>query len=269
MYQIIQRFIVALPLLVALSACDFDDTFFLTDEQDPVTAPRIGEEFSFTSRDGSEIHGLYLQSEAEPKATIYLFHGSGENIYSWKELAEPLVAARYDVIMMDYRGFGHSEGKPTHSNAVSDASEMVRVVEGRARSTKRILMGQSYGGQIAIHLAHDYQDYFDGLITEGTFTSHREEVLASVPSWLKPIVGLVAVSPYKARELIKEISIPKFIIHSRDDQIVPLWMGQALYENATGQKQYWEISGQHALGLLEMPESYVAKMDDFIALLDI
>jgi len=49
MYQVMQRFIVALTLLVALSACDFDDTFFLTDEQDPVTAPRIGEEFSFTS----------------------------------------------------------------------------------------------------------------------------------------------------------------------------------------------------------------------------
>ncbi len=259
-----RHFIVALMFLVVLSACDFSGTFFLTDEQDPVTAPLIGEEFSFTSRDGVEIHGLYLQSAAEPKATIYLFHGSGENIFSWEELAEPLVAARYDVVMMDYRGFGDSEGKPTHSNAVSDARELVRFVEDRARSTTRILMGQSYGGQVAIHLAHDYQDFFDGLITEGTFTSHREEVIASVPNWLKPIVGLVTVSPYEARELIKEITIPILIIHSRDDQIVPLWMGRALFENATNQKEYWEISGRHALGLLEMPEPYVAKVDDFI-----
>ena len=257
-------FILASIILVVLSACDFDDSFFLTEEQDPVTAPQIGEEFNFTSRDGTKIHGLYLQSEAEPKATIYLFHGSGENIYGWEELAEPLVAATYDVIMMDYRGFGHSEGKPTHSNAVSDATEMVHFIEDRVRSSTKILLGQSYGGQVAIHLAHDFQDYFDGLITEGTFTSHREEVMASVPNWLEPIVGLITVSPYEARELIKGITIPVLIIHSRDDQIVPLWMGRALYEDATEQREYWEIGGRHALGLLEMPESYVAKVEDFI-----
>ncbi len=265
MHQTRRHCIVFLTTLITLSACAFDGSFFLTEEQSPLSAPRSGEDFSFSTRDGSAMHGLYLQSEAEPKATIYLFHGSGENIYGWQEVAMPLVAANYDVIMMDYRGFGRSEGKPTHLNAISDATEMMLFVEDRVRSETRILLGQSYGGQLAIHLAYDQKDYFDGLITEGTFTSHREEVMASVPVWLKPIVGLVAVSPYEARELIEGVAIPKLIIHSHDDQLVPFWMGQALYEAASGQKELWKISGRHALGLLEMPERYVAKVDGFIA----
>ena len=256
--------IVLLTTLAMLSACAFDSSFFRTTEQSPVNAAQTGAEFSFPSRDGSTIYGLHLQSAADPQATIYLFHGSGENIHGWQELARPLVAAGYDVIMMDYRGFGRSRGKPTHANAVSDAKETVKFVEDRLRSETKILLGQSYGGQVAIRLAFDDKDYFDGLIVEGTFTSHREEVLASVPGWLGPIVGLIATSPFEARELIAEITIPKLIIHSRDDDLVPSWMGMALYKSAADQKTHWEISGRHALGLLEMPEAYVAEVNDFL-----
>ncbi len=258
-------YIRVLILVVFLPACDFNDTFFLTEQQDPITKPKVGEEFSFTSSDNTEIHGLLLRSEAEPKATFYLFHGSGENIYSWEELAEPLVAAQFDVVMMDYRGFGHSGGRPTHDNAVSDASELVTFIEDQIRSDIRILLGHSYGGQVAIHLASDFQGYFDGLITEGTFTNHREEAIASVPTWLKPIVALIAISRYRADDLIEVVTIPKLIIHSRDDKIVPPWMGERLYERAKDRKVYWEIGGTHALGLLETTKDYIEKVEDFVA----
>ena len=254
-----------LAALVALSACAFDGTFFRMKGQSSFSAISTGGEFSFLSRDGTEIHGLHLQSEGKPKATIILFHGSGENIFGWREVAEPLVAAGYDVFMMDYRGFGRSEGNPTHLNVVADAEEMVHFVEEQARTSIRILMGQSYGGQVAIKLAHDYPHRFHGLIVEGTFTSHRDEVMASIPFWLKPIIGLVAVSPYKAEELIKEVSVPILIVHSRDDQLVPLWMGQALYESAAARAEYWETRGSHALALIVFPEPYVAKVNDLLA----
>ena len=253
-----------LAVLFVLSACAFDSTFFQIDEQGPFTATATGGEFSFVSRDGNEIHGVHLQSEGKPKATIYLFHGSGENVFGWRELAQPLIAAGYDIFMMDYRGFGLSTGDPTHSNAISDAGEMVHFVEDRARTNIRILMGQSYGGQVAIKLAHDYPDSFHGLIIEGTFVSHRDEVMASIPFWLRPIIGLVAVSPYRAEELIKQLRFPILIVHSRDDQLVPLWMGRALYESAAGRAELWETSGSHALALVEFPEPYVAKVDELL-----
>ena len=254
-----------LTVLVALSACAFDATFFRIKGQGPFSAISTGGEFSFPSRDGAEIHGLHLQSKGKPTATIYLFHGSGENIFGWREVAEPLIDAGYDVFMMDYRGFGFSEGEPTHLNVVADAEEMVNFVEKRVRTSIRIVMGQSYGGQVAIKLAHDYPNRFHGLVVEGTFTSHRDEVMASIPLWLKPIIGLVAVSPYKAEELIKEVSAPILIVHSRDDELVPLWMGQVLYENAAEGAEYWETRGSHALALIEFPEPYVAKVNDLLS----
>ena len=255
----------ALTILVALSACAFDGTFFRIEGQGPFTAGETAGEFSFLSRDGNQIHGLHLLSGEEPQATIYLFHGSGENIYGWKEIAEPLTAAGYDVFMMDYRGFGVSQGSPTHMNVVADAEEMVRFVETRVRTSIRLLMGQSYGGQVAIKLAHEYPDDFHGLIVEGTFTSHRDEVMASIPVWLKPIIGLVAVSPYEAKSLIGQVADPVLIIHSRDDRLVPFWMGQALYESTAGRAEFWQTDGPHALAMLEYPELYVAKVNDLLA----
>ena len=264
MPQPMRNIVVALAVLVALTGCAFDGTFFRIEDQGSFTAASTNSEFSFISRDGIEVHGLHLQSAEEPKATIYLFHGSGENTFGWREIAEPLVADGYDVFMMDYRGFGRSGGSPTHANVVADAEKMVYFVEDRARTRIRILMGQSYGGQLAIKLASEHPGRFHGLIVEGTFTSHRDEVMASIPFWLKPIVGLVAISPYKAEELIKQVSIPILIIHSRDDRLVPFWMGQALYESAAGPAELWETGGTHALALLESPEPYVAKVNNLL-----
>jgi hypothetical protein len=71
---------------------------------------------------------------------------------------------------------------------------------------------------------------------------------------------LLVVSKYKASKLIKEIKIPKLIVHSTQDEVVPYWMGVELYKKALEPKEFWQIKGCHICGLSIYKDEYTSKI---------
>jgi len=257
--------VVACLLLIGCLGCSFNYTFFQVDWQgDVVEINRDHESWTIPGRNGHKITCLRLNADHEPDATVVMFNGSGENMYQWAELAAPLLRAGFDVVLMDYRGFGKTRGTPTHANALQDAEDMWRFVRDHSRTKRHLVMGLSYGGQVAIHMALTFPGDFDALIIEATFTSHREEAMATVPKGVKPLVGLIARSPYRAIDLIQHIEMPKLIVHSPNDDRVPFPMGQALYDRAPEPKAFWKIEARHALGLLDQPQRYVQQIQKLL-----
>src|SRR5687768_14889043 len=67
------------------------------------------EEINLKTKDQKRLHGLLFKTEA-PKGLIFYLHGNGGNVKSWGEVSNVYTALNYDVFILDYRGFGKSQG---------------------------------------------------------------------------------------------------------------------------------------------------------------
>ena len=220
------------------------------------------------SADGNNIHHVLIKPQSTPKATIFVFHGSGSKVSNWTNLLKPLVEDGYQLFLMEYRGFGNTEGSASHETAASDAHRAFLYLIDRedVKSKPLLILGQSYGGQLAINVAASYPENVDVLVTEGAFTSFRDIAVHSTPWIGKPFTWTFFLNPYSSVKLIKEASMPTLIIHSQEDDVVPFFMGEDLFDHAGGQKEFWKIHGQHADALVDYPREFVSRINKMAGL---
>ena len=262
------RLLPSLLVLCSASGCSFDSTFFQVDERPDGIARANQEDIALTSADGKTIHHVLVKPQVESKATIFVFHGSGSKVSRWTQLLEPLVINGYQVFLMEYRGFGKSEGEASHENVAADANRAFLYLIGRddVRSKPLVILGQSYGGQLAINVAAQYPEHVDVLVTEGAFTSFQNIAVYSTPWIGKPITWTFFRNPYNSMKSIKKAPMPKLIIHSREDDTVPFFMGEELYALADSNKEFWQIDGTHTDALVDYPKEFVARLDKMAGL---
>ncbi len=169
----------------------------------------------------------------------------------------------YQVFLMEYRGFGNSEGEASHDAAVRDAHRAFRYLVSRDDVKDRpvLVLGQSYGAQLAIHIATAYPEEIAVLAIEGAFSSFRDIAIYSSPWIAKPFTWAFFLNPYDSTELIKHVSMPKLIIHSMDDEVVPFSMSQELFDLASGEKELWKIRGRHTDALVDYPAETVSRIN--------
>jgi pimeloyl-ACP methyl ester carboxylesterase len=137
------------------------------------------------------------------------------------------------VFLIDYRGYGKSEGRPSEEGLFRDSWAAYRwlTYERQFRPERLVLYGLSLGGAAACDLARRAPSV-SGLILEATFTNARElsrAVARWFPTWLLR-------SSLDNRARIQAITVPKLIIHSRRDRFIPFSLGEALYHVAADPK---------------------------------
>ena len=254
--------------LFLLCGCSFDNTFFPVDERLDDNIAANQEDVVLMSADGHNIHHVLIKPYSSPKATIFVFHGSGSKISNWSKLLLPLVEDGYQLFLMEYRGFGISEGDASHKAVALDAHRAFLYLIDRedVRSKPLLILGQSYGGQLAINVAASYPEDVDVLVTEGAFTSFRNIAVYSTPWIGKPFTWTFFRSSYSSVELIKEASMPKLFIHSQDDKVVPFFMGEELFDHAVGKKEIWKIRGRHTDALVDYPDEFVSRINKIAGL---
>jgi fermentation-respiration switch protein FrsA (DUF1100 family) len=251
-------------LSLFLTACSFNSVFFPIDERPADTVDIDIEKIELVSSDGKRVQHYFFNANHYSKATILVFHGSGSTVLNWYKVVRPLVEDGYQVFMMEYRGFGTSEGDASHDSIAFDANAALNYLAGRVdvKTKPLLVMGQSYGGQLAIYVTHKNQHLVDGLVTEGTYTSFSEEAASFSPWPISSLVNLIVSNEYNSLDLIQDIRTNKLFIHSNEDNVVPFGMAQKLYSKATGQKELWVINGKHVAGLLDNPVEYVSKVNE-------
>ena len=249
-------------------SCSFDRTFFPADERPDEITGADQEIVVLRAADGKNIHHVRVKPRSSPKATIFVLHGSGSKVSNWLNLLQPLIDDRYQLFLMEYRGFGRSEGEPSHEAVTSDAHRAFLYLAARddVRDKPILVLGQSYGGQIAVNLAARFDDDVDVLVTEGAFTSFKDIAVYSTPWFAKSFTWTVFRNPYSSMELIKKTSTPKLIIHSQDDEVVPFLMGERLYASARGKKEFWKTHGKHADALVDYPQEFVSRLNEIVEL---
>jgi len=248
--------------------CSFDRTFFPIDTRTDENLGGNQETVVLKAADGRSIQHVMVKPRLTPKATIFVFHGSGSKVSNWLSLLQPLVDDRYQLFLMEYRGFGASEGEPGHDAVASDANRAFRYLAARedVKDKPILLLGQSYGAQLAINVATRFEDDVSLLVTEGAFTSFRDIAIHTTPWIGKPFTWAVFVNPYSSVELIRNASTPKLIIHSQEDDVVPFFMGEQLYDAASSKKTFWKIRGKHTDALVDYPREFVSRLNEMAEL---
>ncbi len=214
------------------------------------------------AEDGIKVHGWFVP---KPGAhfTFLIFHGNAGNIshrLGWIQMLHELDA---HVMIIDYRGYGRSEGQPFEKGLYLDALAAREwwTRENAADPTRLILVGESLGGAVAIDLAA--RAPVDGIVLQSTFTNAWDMAKTIVPiGLLQPLTGVRFDSAAK----IQSIRCPKLFIHGDRDEIVPFRLGRKLYELCPPPKEFYEVSGAGHNDLIPVAGSeYTKRLQAFIA----
>ena len=252
-----------------LQSCSFEKMFYYPDRtlSNQDKADSLGfKSISFPSKNGKKITGYWVEAKDSVFASILFLHGNAGDINDRIESIKTLSRNGFNVLIIDYQGFGRSEGEVSHQNLVDDSENALEYLKNlnSEKELPIIILGRSIGGHLAVKIAHDHQDLVSALVIEGAFTNHHRIAVQISPFFLKPFAELLVVSEYKASELIKEVKIPKLIIHSTEDETIPYWMGVELYKKAPEPKYFWKINGCHICGLSLFPANYINKLKELI-----
>jgi uncharacterized protein len=150
----------------------------------------------------------------------------------------------FAVLGVDYRGFGKStDDLPSEAKANEDVAQAWAWIQREHGQAKRYIFGHSLGGALAVHLAAQVSDEA-GLIVEGTFTS-VPDVLSTMRWGFLPVGGLITQRFDSARR-IAQVGSPVLVIHGSADKVIPLQLGQRLFELAHGPKRLVVVeNGSH------------------------
>lgn len=248
------RFLAATLLLLALTGCTA--IFFQPQEREYLTPDAIGlayQDVTITDSDGELLHGWWLPAQGKAQGTVLFLHGNAENISTHIASVYWLPAQHYNVLLLDYRGYGASQGTPSVEGALSDINSAMAYLLQRADvdSQRIVVLGQSLGGALATYyVAHSpYRENIKALIVESAFASYRQiarEKLASFwLSWpLQWPLSFTIDDTYSPLPAVAKVSpIPLLLIHGDRDAVVPLHHGQALFAAAAQPKEFWLVAG--------------------------
>jgi alpha-beta hydrolase superfamily lysophospholipase len=177
--------------------------------------------------------GFWVADKKRP--SILYFHGNGETVASHEWIAPLYLQRDINLFVVDYRGYGSSNGKPTISNMIADTHPVFRgfqeIINHEGFLESIFVMGRSLGSAPAIETALSYQDRIQGLIVEsGAANNFRRlwDYMGTSDVGVSP----GEESPFLNKVKIRQVTKPTLIIHSEYDQIIPVSEGEELYRNS-------------------------------------
>jgi pimeloyl-ACP methyl ester carboxylesterase len=220
-----------------------------------------GDEVFVDTEDGVRIHAFYLPVPRARRALLFL-HGNAGNASHRLPNAAELARLDCSVLVIDYRGYGLSEGKATESGVFADARAGLRyLIEQLGFPENRvILFGRSLGGAVAVDLAQDRK--LAGVILESTFPSIAD-VVSNGPAgaWLGVLVGRRFDSAAK----IGRVRAPMLFFHGDRDDVIDHELGRRLFEIAPQPKFFETIRGAGHNDLTQVGGGpYFERIRDFL-----
>jgi fermentation-respiration switch protein FrsA (DUF1100 family) len=198
------------------------------------------EDLYISTSDGIRINGWYVPFP-DAKVTLLWFHGNAGNLtHRVDQLRDLHHELGVNVLMMDYREYGRSEGEVTEEGTYQDALAAYDYLVNRPGldPLRIVVYGQSLGAAVAVDLAVNRRVH--GLVLEAPFASIRAMAAFHYP-WIP--FGKFLSTRYDSLGKIGKVDIPLLILHGDQDEIVPYGQGKNLYEAANSPKQFYTISG--------------------------
>jgi uncharacterized protein len=224
--------------------------------------PLNPEDVWITASDGTKLHAWWI-SNPDAKFTFLAFHGNASNIANRAPTYEFLRDTPANVLALEYRGYGHSEGKPSEAGLYidADAAYQYLVCERKIDPKSIISFGQSLGTAMATHLAANHM--VGAVVLEAPFPSASSVV--SKIYWFLPGLGLLVHGQLDTGSNLKKITVPILIVHCIHDPVIPFQLGQQVYGSARSPKQFLQIDGVcHEEASMVQPDQYRTAPNQFL-----
>lgn len=220
------------------------------------------EDVTIETSDGVSLHGWFIRGFSDQ--VLLFFHGNAGNISHRLESIRQFRSLGLSVLIIDYRGYGQSDGRTNERGLYLDGDAAWRyLVDTRGYSPSNIVVfGRSLGGSVAAMIASRYSPA--GLIIESSFTSIRD-IASEIYPWLP--VRWMARYDHPTRDLVSEVTCPVLVVHSRNDEIVPFHHGEGIFESAGSQRSFLSLFGSHNTAFLEDSDTYLQGVGTFLATL--
>ncbi|MCP1728584.1 fermentation-respiration switch protein FrsA (DUF1100 family) [Natronospira proteinivora] len=230
-------------------------------QADPAERGWEYEDVHLSTGDGVELHGWWIPA-SEARASLIFFHGNAGNISHRLESIAIFRELGLSVLIIDYRGYGQSEGSPSEGGLRQDArAAWTHLREDRQIPAEDIvLFGRSLGSAVASELAREHQP--GAVILESAFRSVPEMAQAVYPFF--PARWLARMD-YDNEAYVQDIQAPLLMVHSEDDEIIPYEQGRAVYETANQPKDFLTLQGGHNTGFLDSRQRYIQGLDQFLS----
>ncbi len=237
------------------------------------------EEIYFKTIDNVELCGWFVKNQNANGTILYL---GGNGFYLWTrhtpDIINTLTSLNMNLMLIDYRGFGRSEGKPTIQGIYNDGISAYNYLcsRGDVDSTKIIVYGHSLGTFVATRLGNSYP--VAGVILEGAISNAKDmqdvALEENAPWYLRWLVSIDAdsvVMNLDNLEQLKNLNPPLLVITGENDNIAPPEMGKKVHEYAASQFKVFEIipNGEHKNLFFSnndgRRDNYIKVLSDFLA----
>lgn len=202
------------------------------------------EDVLIKTSDGVELHGWLAPVPISPEGSAWAvlwLHGNAGNIGDRADaMAAMARATGMTVLMVDYRGYGLSEGSPDETGLYRDAEAAFDYLAARPELSGAAIAvyGRSLGAAVAVELATRRE--VGALILEAPFTSIKalgRHAYPFVPT------GLLVRARFDSLAKMPSVKSPVLVFHGTRDEIVPTDMGRQIHAATTGYKRLVLLDG--------------------------
>ena len=221
------------------------------------------EDVWLSADDGRKLHAWWIPAN-DAKFTFLAFHGNAGNIADRVYVDRFLHELPANVLAVEYRGYGKSEGEPAEKDFYRDAQCALRyLVEKRGIDPETIISyGQSLGTAVATDLAS--RNKVGGVVLEAPFPSLA--AMARRAYWFLPGLSLLAGSQFDTKSKIVRINAPLLVVQCTTDPVIPPDLGQQVYSAAAAPKTLLQFDlSCHEESALLVPAKYNAGLQGFLA----
>ena len=220
-------------------------------------------ELTLRAGDGALLNGLHF-TRKQPEGVIIYFHGNAGNLERWGNIVQLFVKKNWEVVVMDYRGYGKSTGERSEKALFSDAELFYQYTLQHFDEAKIFVYGRSLGSAMATKIAA--QNKPAHLILETPFYNLYDVAKTRFP--FLPIKALLKYE-FNSNQYIQSVSSPVTIIHGTEDTVIPLASGEKLFESIpNSHKKMVVVPGGAHNNLVEFQE-YLEEINVLLGFKDI
>lgn len=190
--------------------------------------------------DDVRINGAHFSIE-KPKGVVLYLKGNSRSIKGWGKFAVDFTRLGFDVVMVDYRGFGKSKGRRSEKNIKGDLQVVYDVLKRKVDEKYIVIYGRSMGSGFAAKLASNNNPRM--VILESPYYSMTSMAKRYLPFMT---ASLILKYPLRTYKWIKYITCPIKIIHGTNDKLIPFKSSLSLSKiNPSITRLYSIIGGGH------------------------
>ncbi len=224
--KILLRYFLVTGLVIYLLGCAWlyfrQESLLFYPQQLPAgyrfTFPGRYAELPVTAPDGTRLSGLLFKADAT-KGLVFFLHGNGGSLADWGAVAATYTCLGYDVFLLDYRGYGTSEGHiSSQAQLLGDVDAAYQQLAATYPENKIVVAGYSLGTGPAAWLATRHHPR--RLLLHAPYYSMADLASRTIAVW--PLLpGWLLRYPLATNELVQLATAPVVLFHGTEDRLIP------------------------------------------------